>query len=293
MDCHSAVDFLKTDFLKTCALSMTSLRSLTVALHSEGNFGQPGSAGVSKNLGLITFGCLSKLNLTGHFRNIGNMLNTLFVPKLDTLYLDFRCEDEIIANISPFIYGFLTLNGQHLKDGLRRLSIKSDSKEFSIEGYFDSFKGFTKLHTVRFDTWSFPISASGLANFFHGKKLWSDLTAIHLVGHSDQPNDALSIAALPLLADSFPKLLHLAIGISNPDQAAMKRVTTNPTRTTHNLETLLFCKLPPGWIYSTSSAVSFASFLHQLFPKLKEVISYNHKKWMVEVRGMLKKEQSA
>ena len=51
------------------------------------DFGQPASGGVSRNLGLITFGLLSRLDLAGHFRRIENVMNILFVPELDTLSL--------------------------------------------------------------------------------------------------------------------------------------------------------------------------------------------------------------
>ena len=294
LDCHNPVDFLKT-----CALSMASLRSLSVSLLSVGDFGQPG---VSRDLGLITLGLLSILDLTGYFRDVENMLNILFVPKLDTLRLDFQCEDEMITGISPFIEGFLTTNGQHLKDGLRTLDLRTDSTRSSIENYLHSFKAFIKLDSLHIRPSGFQrdhLSASGLASFLHENKPWSDLTCIYLDGGHvrvdlDQIDDTLSIATLPLLADTFPKLLHLVISICNPDQAAMKTVTMDATRTPHGLETLRFiCELPQDWIYSTSSAVAFASFLHQLFPKLKEVACYNRSEWINEVQEMLKKEERA
>ena len=137
---------------------------------------------------------------------------------------------------------------------------------------------------------------SGLAKFLHENELWSDLTAIRLDSgcvNSSQINDALSIAALPLLADKFPKLLHIDIVIYNPDQDAIKTDTTNATRPPHGLETLSFAsQLPDDWIRSTSSAVDVASFLHHLFPKLKKVESDNESEWINKVQAMLKKKQS-
>jgi len=287
MDCHNP-----TDFLTNCALSMASLRTLMVDFLSD-DFGQPASGGVSRNLGLITFGLLSHLHLAGHFRRIENVMNILLVPKLVSLSLHFQCGDDSITNIGPFIEGFLTLNGQHLKDGLRTLSLKTDFTEFSIEGYLDSFKAFTKLNSLCVLTSRSQISMSGLANFLHENKLWSDLTAIDLDSAyvaSSQINDALSIAALPLLADKFPKLLQIQITIDNP---AIKTDTTNATRPPHGLETLsLASPLPDDWTCSTSSAVDVASFLHQLFPKLKKVESDEESEWINEVQEMLKEKKA-
>ena len=290
MDCHNP-----TDFLTNCALSMASLRTLMVNFLSD-DFGQPASGGVSRNLGLITFGLLSHLHLASHFRHIENVMNILFVPKLDTLSLHFQGDDESITGIGPFIEGFLTSNGQHLKDGLRTLSLETDLTEFSIEGYLNSFKAFTKLNSLSVLTSCSHISMSGLANFLHENKLWSDLTAIHLDSSyvdSGQFNDALSIAALPLLADKFPKLLHIEIAIYDPDLDAIKTDTTDATRPPHGLETLsLAFPLPDDWTCSTSSAIDVASFLHQLFPKLKKVECDDESAWINEVQEMLKKKKA-
>ena len=282
-----------TDFLKNCALSLTSLQSLMVAFH---DFGYPASTEVSRNLSLITFDLLSDLNLTGQFRDIENMLNILHVPKLDTLTLVFQCGfgDQIITDIGPSVERFLTSNGQYLKDGLRTLSLRTNSAGFSFEGYPNSFKAFTKLDSLHVGTSDFHISTSSLAKFLQENKIWSDLTAIHLEStctNSNRVNDSLSIAVLPLLADTFPKLRHIVIAIYNPDRAAIKTVTMNATRTPHGLETLRFTRpLPQDWI-SLTSAVTIGSFLCRLFPKLKKVECYEKSEWINEVQGMLKKER--
>ncbi len=226
------------------------------------------------------------------------MLNVLFVPKLAILILDFKTDGDEITELSPFVEGFLALNEQHLTDGLRTLSLKTNSMKLSIEGYVNSFKAFTKLDSLYVTSRSsFHLPTSSLANFLHDNKVWSNLTVLHLDSGYFCSNrfdadvvNMLSIAALPLLADTFPKLLHLTITIHNPDETTMEMTTVNVTRTPHGLETLGFIGLLPyDWTYSTSTAISFASFLHQLFPKLKEVWCTVPSKWVEDVQEMLKK----
>ena len=91
MACHNAIDFLKHS-----ALSMAPVQSLRVYLHSD-DFGQPGSAGESKNLEVVTFGSLSDLELSGHFCDVESILNIIFVPKLGAFRLNLQCEDETIS----------------------------------------------------------------------------------------------------------------------------------------------------------------------------------------------------
>ena len=288
-------------FLKNCASCMTSLRSLKIHLASfllTDDFGQPVSSKTLRTLGLITFGLLSDLSLTGNFLDVKNMLNILLVPKLDNLDLAFQASswhDDFITDIGPFMEGFLTSNGQHLKDGLRTLSLQIGSTELNIEGSLNCFKAFTELDSLHLEASGFHISTSSLANFLHEHIIWSNLTSLSLSNGNDisPSDDKLSIAALPLLADTFPKLLHLRIAISNPDQAVMKTVAADPVLRHHSLETLRFLNLPRDWVYSTSSAVAFASFLHQVFPELEMVGCPRWYEWMRNVQEMLKKEQSA
>ncbi len=104
-----------------------------------------------------------------------------------------------------FVEGFLTSNEQHLKDGLRKLSLHFGSTALTLDGYFNSFKVFTKLDSIEVTSWS-DIPTSSLASFLHQNKVWSNLTDLHLdSGHPLNLNQMLSIAALPLLADT---LLH-------------------------------------------------------------------------------------
>ena len=73
------------------------------------------------------------------------------------------------------------------------------------------------------------ISISSLANFL-SEEIWSNLTPIRIFSgdtDSNRFNDTLSIAVLPLLADTFPKPLHIGFTIDNPDQGVIKTVTTN------------------------------------------------------------------
>ena len=115
---------------------------------------------------------------------------TLFVPKLDTSTLVFQSGDGRITNdIDPFVERFLTSNGQHLKDGLRTLSLTTNYSGFNF-GYLNSFKAFTKLDSLFVGTFGSRahVSTSSLANFLHENKLWPDFTAIHLDNGYVDPN---------------------------------------------------------------------------------------------------------
>jgi len=288
-------------FLKNGASSMTSLRSLVIRLasvHLTENFGQLVSDGALRTLGIITFGLLSDLDLAGDFYHVKYMLNILLVPKLVTLRLEVLARlGDTITDINPLVQGFLTSNGRYL-DRLRSLSLRARYAQLSIEGYLSSFKVFTNLDKLEIHTASnarFHILTLGLADFLCGDRIWSNLTSLSLGNDNDtdRSDDVLSIAALPLLADTFPRLQYLEISIYNPDQATMKAIAANAVRRSHSLKALWLFKLPQKWIYDTSSAVAFASFLYQVFPKLKVLYSSEHYEWMNNVQEMLKKEQSA
>ena len=294
------LDFhIQRSFLKDCASSMTSLQSLTIRSryrdsHLTEDIDMPMPGVPSMALSPITFNMLSKLDLTGPHRDVENMLNILHVPQLVTLSLDLRSrQGEILTDIRPITQRFLTLNEPYLKDGLRSLYLQSDT--FTMQRYLGPFQIFTKLDTLRVHIWKCFFSTLSLTNFLHENKLWSNLTVLHLV-HVSRPDpnrlaDMLSIAALPLLAHSFPNLLQLSIMIENPDQDAMKAIAVENLRKAHSLVSLDFDCLPRDWIYSTSTAATFASFLHRLFPKLRMVECYDCYKWIANVREMLEKEQ--
>ena len=301
LDCH-----IPRSFLKDCASSMTSLQSLTIRSEYRDSrltedIGMPiMMPGVpSMALSPITFNMLSKLDLTGPHRDVENTLNILHVPQLATLSLDLRSrQGEILTDIHPITQRFLTLNEPYLKDGLRSLYLRSDIfTHWDMQHHLGLFQNFTKLDTLQVHIWNCFFSTLSLTNFLHENKLWSNLIVLHLVYISrPDPNrlaDVLSIAALPLLADSFPNLLQLSITIENPDQDAMKAIAVENFRKAHSLVTLDFDRLPRDWIYSISTAVTFASFLHRLFPKLKLVKCFREEKWMMNVWEMLKKEQVA
>ena len=296
LDCH-----IPRSFLKDCASSMTSLQSLTIRSryrdpHLTEDIDMPMTGVPSMALSPITFNMLSKLDLTGPHRDVENMLNILHVPQLATLRLDLRSrQGEILTDIRPISQSFLTLNEPYLQDGLRSLYLESDNfTHWDMQHHLGRFQIFTKLDTLQVHIGNRFFSTSSLTNFLHENKLWSNLKVLDLV-HFNQadPADVLSIAALPLLADSFPNLLQLSITIENPDQDAMKAIAVENFRKAHSLVTLDFDRLPRDWIYSISTAVTFASFLHRLFPKLKLVKCFREEKWMMNVWEMLKKEQVA
>ena len=279
---------------------MTSLQSLAIAFNNSlltEDIGAPG--GPSMALSSITFNLLSILRLTGPPRNVENTLNILYVPQLVHLDLGLESSDgEIFTDIRPIFRRFLTLNGPCLKDRLRTLYLYSEELQSDIKDYLDSFQTFTQLDTLNVDAWDCFFSTSCLANFLRGNRIWSNLTVLHLTTLSradeNQVPDTFSIAALPLLAGSFPNLLRLTITIDNADQDAMKTIAVENLRKGHNLESLAFHRLPRDWSYSSPAAVTFALFLHQLFPKLKTVETecYGSKQseWMANVREILEKE---
>jgi len=247
----------------------------------------------------ITFNLLSKLLLSGPPRDIENTLTILHVPQLVVLSLGLISrDDENFTDISPVIQTFLALNGPYLKDGLWTLSLKFDFTLLNMKDYLDSFQIFTKLDTFEILASNAFFPTSDLASFLHENNVWSNLTVLHLSHHCLEVNqnrlaNALSIATLPLLADSFPNLLHLSITINNPDQDAMKEIAADNLRKAHSLESLRFeYSLPRDWIYSTSTAVTFVSFLHQLFPKLKTVESFRHEEWVMMVQELLREAQT-
>ena len=297
IDCH-----IPRSFLKDCASSMTSLQSLMINLenfHLTEDVGTPVSGGPLMALSPITFNSLSKLLLSGPPRDIENTLTILHVPQLVVLSLGLISrDDENFTDISPVIQTFLALNGPYLKDGLWTLSLKFDFTLLNMKDYLDSFQIFTKLDTFEILASNAFFPTSDLASFLHENNVWSNLTVLHLSHHCLEVNqnrlaNALSIATLPLLADSFPNLLHLSITINNPDQDAMKEIAADNLRKAHSLESLRFeYSLPRDWIYSTSTAVTFVSFLHQLFPKLKTVESFRHEEWVMMVQELLREAQT-
>lgn len=256
--------------------------------------------GPSVPLTPITFNLLSKLHLKGPPRNVENMLNILHVPQLATLDLLVKSRDgENYPDIRLITQRFLTLNEPYLKDGLRSLCLRGDAFPqmiVNLPDYLDSFRIFTKLDTLHvLNCW---VSTSSLANFLRENKPWSKLTFLQLL-HPKKANenhlaDVLSIAALPLLADSFPNLRCLIITIDHPDQDAMETMAVENLRKAHSLESLYLDRLPRDWIHSKPTAVAFASFLHRLFPGLKTAacgICGDHREWMMDVGEMLKKNK--
>ena len=292
LDCH-----IPRSFLKDCASSMTSLQSLTISFQYRDSrltedIGTPMPGAPSMTPSPITFNLLSKLDVRGPHRDVENTLDILHVPQLVTLNLGVGREN--LTDIRPIIQKFLTLNEPYLKDGLRSLTLQSGVYTPYIQHYLGPFHIFTKLNTLQVISWTCFFSTSSLANFLCENKLWSNLTVLHLLhlsrAHEDRFANVLSIAALPLLADSFPNLLRLSITIDNPDQGAIEAIAVDNLCKAHSLVTLNFHRLPSDWMYSTSTAVTFASFLHRLFPKLKTLKCYKHKKWIVDVQEMLKKK---
>ena len=182
--------------------------------------------------GLITFNVLSKLHLTGPPRNIENTLNILHVPQLVTLDLHLKSEDgENLTDFRPITESFLTSNGQYLKDGLRSLCLESGFAQLSMAHHLTPFKIFTKLDTLPVRVWNYQFfPTSSLANFFHENKAWSNLRVLcisHFAEAHRNLGDELSIAAPPLLADSFPNLLCLSIVFNDSDQEAIEAIATD------------------------------------------------------------------
>jgi len=247
LDCH-----IPRSFLKDCASSMTSLQSLTIRSEYRDSrltedIGMPMPGVPSMALSPITFNMLSKLDLTGPHRDVENTLNILHVPQLATLSLDLQSrQGEILTDIHPISQSFLTLNEPYLRDGLRSLYLENDIfTHWDMQHHLGRFQNFTKLDALQVHISNCFFSTSSLTNFLHENKLWSNLKVLDLVHFNGaDPADMLSIAALPLLADSFPNLLQLSITIENPDQDAMKAIAVENLRKAHSLVSLAFDRLP-------------------------------------------------
>ena len=300
---------ISINLLKHCSTSMTSLRSLMlcfIRLRFVDDLDRPVSVEAAKTPFLSsTFGSLSNLDVTGAPLNIQMILNVMRVPSLVNLRLSFCSYD--IFDINPFVQSFMAFHRHLLKGRLRSLSLEaSRSVKIDFVSYLTPFKVFEQLDTLHIDS-GLRIPTSILESFdLRENKFLSNLTNLRLAyTDSNGLDNTLSIAALPLLADLCPKLLHLTIAIYNPDQTAIIKALSSGDdgmhRRSHGLETLAFCWMPQGWEYSGPLAFRFSAFLCRLFPGLNTVtyssdIGFSHvlvsrTQWMRRVRELLKIHQ--
>ena len=283
---------ISLSLLEQIASSMTSLQSLKMILDSS-KF-KNDLKNTSRQV--FQFVSLTDLVVDGHLHSVGKVLEVVHAPLLSRLSLTVNILGpgfEPCTSIRSFI-------PVKMIDKVQSFSVSSwcsDARRrrgpIDFGSQISPFITFEQLDDLSVRVPTLRISTTHLATFLDNNRYFSNLLWLTLeYDRPSQINQSLSIAALPLIANTCPKLFHLAISIYHPDQSEM-RITTR----SHNLRTLRFCSLP-DWDDSTSLATAFSSFLYHLFPKL--IFSYwgvlalpeSRKKWWESVQDMIKGHQT-
>jgi len=283
---------ISLSLLEQIASSMISLQSLEMDL-------EPAEFKNDLNSSSCQFMSLTDLVVSGPLQSVGKVLEVVHAPSLCHLSLGIGIQAygfDTCTSIQSFI-------PVKMIDKVQSFSVSSARYTIQRPGPIDfgsrisPFIIFEQLEEFDVHVPTLRISTTHLAMFLNNNRYLSNLQ--HLTLQYDRPreiNQSLSIAALPLIADACPKLLHLAVSIYDPDQSEM-RITT---RSAHNLHTIRFDPLP-DWNESTILATALSSFLDHLFPGLidsdywsREVSCASRElreKWWKGVQDMIKAHQ--
>ena len=253
-------------FLKGIASSMISLRSLRMYLRSCRFSNDLDNDQSTYPNTPFTFRSLTDLNLRGDVKNVLDVLHTPILESLSLApYYGSASTDN--SEFPVFIRKFNEINSQYAKDTLKNSFLRfRTSASMDFAPHLSSFVSYDQLQVLRIETTQLSIPTSALSNFLSMNGHWSNLQHLRLDYEKATDAGSLSITALSLLAHFCPKLSKLEIAIYHPDQNIQSETPITPKP--HNLHTLVFFNLPTSWNYSVSSAVKFADFLDQLFPRL-------------------------
>jgi len=275
---------------------MTSLQSLEMNLNSSQFKNDP------KNSSRHVFQFISLTNLVvdGHLHSVGKVLEVVHAPLLRHLSITVNILGPGFDTCTS-IRSFVPVK---MIDKVQSFSVSSQYSDdilwqpepIDFGSRIGPLITFEQLEDFSVHVETLCLSTTHLAMFLNDNQYLSNLQRLRL--EYDRPseiNQSLSIAALPLIANACPKLLHLAISIYHPDQSEM-RVTTRSGRS-HNLRTLGFYSLP-DWDDSTSLATTLSSFLDHVFPGLTNAhycgaaFPELREKWWKGVQDMIKAHQT-
>ena len=277
---------ISLSFLEQIASSMTSLQSLEMDLDSS----QFKNDLKNSSRHVFQFMSLTNLVIDGHFHSVGKVLEVVHAPLLCRLSLSVN---SLGPGFDPCtsIRSFIPVK---MMDKIQSFLVHQcfDAGPIDFDSRISPFITFEQLEEFSVRVQTLRISTTHLAVFLKNNRYLSNLQRLTLeYGRPSEINQSLSIAALPLIANTCPKLLYLAISVYHPDQSEM-RITTRSGRS-HKLQTLIFDSIP-DWDDSTSLATALSSFLDHQFPELTNAqLSYwavpeSRLKWWKGVQDMIK-----